>query len=74
MCSFMLKPEAARQAGEEGKHCSAAGARRGTEREQAAAGGADWCELSKSKPACMVMEEEPEHAEKLRGRLRKGMG
>lgn len=60
--------------GEEGKLRTTAGAWRGTERQRAGAGGAGWCELSKNKPACMVMEKEPEHTEKLRRRLRKGMG
>lgn len=70
LCSSPRQPD---QQGK-GKLHTAAGAWRGIEREWAGAGGADWCELSKSKPACMVMEKDTENTKKLRRRLRKGMG
>lgn len=73
VCAHLCaSPRQAIWQGEEGKLHTPAGAWRGTEGECAGAGGADWCELSKRKPACLVTEKEPEYTEKLT-RIRNGM-
>lgn len=58
VCAHLCaSPRQAVWQGEEGKLHTPGGAWRGTKGECAGAGGADWCELSKRKPACLVIEK-----------------